>query len=285
MPKVCSVKTCRRNHDTKFKQCPHHREINRRARKKRKKKVKDVPPGHRRCRGPCDGVKPEDQFQRYKERNTELTAKCQTCRDSDARSAMNPNTNVGQCRQVWFQWKEGKICAHCDYSGRHIQADHCRDGKKVKEGSHYAWWACHGGPEAQQRELDDKCQPLCMFCHRVKNKEECGTTTKPSILRRRQIINDEKLRVGACETCDRTVTPENVEWFDWAHKDRATWVIRISKLVYKSEEYFQKQWPLERPKCKLLCCMCHKDETIEENKRDNLFAARNTKYNQGETKN
>ena len=102
---------------------------------------------------------------------------------------------------------------------------------------------------------------------------------------RNQIINKEKLRVGACETCGRVVTPENVvRWFKWAHRDRATWVnvfdwtltnpkgenglakcglVGIRTLVNNSEEYFQKQWPIERAKSKLSCYPCHQKETDE----------------------
>ena len=278
MPKVCSLKYCRRTHDTKFKTCPPCRELCRRRNVKFKSMVKHVPPGHRKCTG-CARVQPEDQFRRLISRQTKLTARCLACRDIQHRSDRNPNTKTGQCRQVWLQWKKDKICACCG-SGRHIQADHCRGGKKVKEGSDSAWWAGYSTPEAQQRELDDKCQPLCYFCHRVKNKKERGTCKRPRTLRKRKIINDEKLRMGACETCNRKVTPENVQGFDWAHRDRATRVIYISQLVNKSEEYFQTQWPIERAKCKLLCCMCHQDETTEENTRANLIAASNTKYNQ-----
>jgi len=206
--------------------------------------TKHVPEGHRKCAS-CTHVQLEDQFQSMHVRQTKLTACCLACRNSKHRSEINPNTSRGQCRQVWFQWKKGKVCAHCG-SGRHIQADHCKGGKKVHSCGDYAWWASNGGPEAQQRELDDKCQPLCMFCHRMKTKKERGTCKKPCVLRRQKIINDEKLHVGACETCNRTVTPENVQWFDWAHRDRATKTIHISKLVYKSEEYFQTQWRASR---------------------------------------
>jgi len=102
---------------------------------------------------------------------------------------------------------------------------------------------------------------------------------------RNQIINKEKLRVGACETCGRVVTPENVvHYFKWAHRDRATWVnvfdwtltnpkgenglatcglVGIRTLVNNSEEYFQKQWPIERAKSKLSCYPCHQKETDE----------------------
>ena len=282
MPKVCSHKKCRREHDTKFKTCPPCRELRRRRHKKFISMVKHVPEGHRECTG-CTRVQPEDQFRPLMARQTELTARCLTCRDSQRRSRMNPNTKTGQCRQVWFQWKKGKVCAHCG-TDRQIEADHCRGGKKVKEGSHFAWWASNGGPEAQQRELDDKCQPLCRFCHRMKNKKGGGTCKQASKLRMQKIIKDEKLRVGACETCGRKVTPDNTQCFDWAHRDRATKTICISALVNKSEEYFQTQWPIERAKCKLSCCLCHKDETDDENKRAYLIAARNRKYNQEETK-
>jgi len=275
MPKVCSRKTCRREHDTKFKLCPHHRELGRRSLKRRKNKSKHVPRGHRKCTN-CLRVQPEKQFQSMYVRRVKLTAWCLTCRDSNHRSERNPNTTTGQCRQVWFQWKKDKKCAHCG-TDRHVQADHCRGGKKVHICSDYHWWAGNGGPEALQRELVEKCQPLCMFCHRVKSNEERGTQKRPSYIRRRKIINDEKLRVCACETCDRTVTPKNVQWFDWAHRDRVTKTIHISALVYKSEETFQTRWPIERAKCKLLCCLCHQDETDDENTRANLIAASNIK--------
>lgn len=265
MVKTCR---CRRTHDTKYKTCPPCRESNRRSKKKRKNKVKYVPPGQRKCTG-CYHVQPEDQFRPLHARQTKLTALCQTCRNFRHRSEMNPNTIRGQCRQVWLNWRVSRCCAHCG-TDRHIEADHCRGGKKVWDCGDYTWWTSHGGPEAQQRELE-KCQPLCRFCHRVKSHEERGTQKRASILRRRQIVNDEKLRVGACETCDRTVTPENVQGFDWAHRDRATKTIAIGHLVYKTEETFQEQWPIERAKCKLLCCMCHRDETVEENKRDTLL--------------
>jgi hypothetical protein len=146
-----------------------------------------------------------------------------------------------------------------------LEADHL--GDKVYKCSNYAWWSWNGGPEALKKELE-KCQPLCRFCHSLKSKSERNTWNQPSIIRRQKIINNEKLRVGACEGgCGRVVTPDNVVAFDWAHKKRETKSCMISELVKKNEEYFQKQWPIERAKCKLLCCLCHRDETIEENKR------------------
>jgi hypothetical protein len=63
------------------------------------------------------------------------------------------------------------------------------------------------------------------------------------------------------------VTAENLPAFDWAHMDRSTKTTNISTLCSTSKKaYFKKQWPIERLKCELLCCMCHKTETDEENK-------------------
>lgn len=270
-PKKCSSNTCKRMHATTFKNCPRCREIARKSVKKRKRLAaqKIIPAGHRLC-AKCSRVKPEDRFESRHARRKEPTAWCRTCRDTDHRSQTNTDTKVGQCRQVWFDWRDSHTCAHCGET-RYIEADHLRgkrdpDTDYVHKCSDYTWWACHGGVPAQKKELK-KCQPLCKFCHRLKSKKERNSQRQASRIRRRKIVNAEKCRVGACERCNRRCTPENVVAFDWAHKDRATRTIYISQLVYKTEDYFQKQWPIERAKCKLLCCLCHKDDTDEENKR------------------
>ena len=268
--KKCSKKSCGQMHTTKYKSCPACRASSRKSMRKRKRLAaeQNVLDGHRLCTG-CLHIKPEDQFISRHARRKKPTVQCQQCRDILYRSSINPETCTGRCRQVWLDWKKDKTCAHCG-SSEAIEADHL--GEKVHECSHTCWWTCHGGPEALKKELA-KCQPLCMPCHRIKSKKERGVQTQPQILRLRKIINDEKIRVAACEcggawgVCGRKVTPENVQTFDWAHKDRATKTIKIANLVYKSEEYFQKQWPFERAKCRLLHSICHKAETAEENKR------------------
>ena len=269
-PKKCSKKKCSRMHTTKFKQCPTCLSSARKSLKKRKREADEqtVPDGHRVCTH-CLRIQPEDLFITYIARRKNLTNKCRLCRDSNRRSQTNPDTTTGECRKVWLDWKRDNTCNHCGSSDA-IEADHLRD--KIKACSCWKWWPSNGGPEALKRELA-KCQPLCLSCHRIKSKKERNTTQNPIRIRRQNIINAEKLRVGACEcggawgVCGRKVTPENVQTFDWAHKDRAIWTIQISKLVYKSEAYFQKQWPLERAKCRLLHSICHKAETAEENKR------------------
>lgn len=263
-PKKCSAIKCDRTHITKFKTCPKCREISRNCTRKRRRLAaqKRIPAGHRFC-SMCAKIKAEDQFQPRHIRRKKFTKHCRPCRDTQYIVQMNPDSTSGQCRQVWVDWKNSHKCAHCGESN-HLEADHLHD--KVHRCGDSYWWAWNGGVPALKMELR-KCQPLCRFCHRLKPKKERNSQEPSSHIRRRKIINDEKLRVGACERCNRQCTPENVQAFDWAHKNRATLTIHISRLVYKTEDYFQKQWPIERAKCKLLCCLCHRDETIEENKR------------------
>lgn len=274
--KKCSHHCCKRMHTTTFKTCPTCRTIRRNFKKKRRRLAAEqiIPDGHKFCRT-CLRIQSEDQFKSYVARRKKLNAMCRNCLSIQLRTQMNPETLTGQCRQVWLDWKKDKTCNHCG-SSEAIEADHLRgkrdvDSDYVHVCSDYHWWAWNEGPEAQKRELA-KCQPLCRPCHRLKSKKERGVQTKPCILRHQKIVNDEKLRVGACECgCERKVTPENVCTFDWAHKDRETRTIHISHLVYKTKGYFQKQWPLERAKCRLLHSICHKAETAEENKRKNKF--------------
>ena len=262
-PKACSHKRCKRTHTTKFKTCPTCREINRKANGKRKRKAAEesIPDAHKLCTQ-CLRIQPEDQFISKHARHNKLTAWCSTCRKSARRTQINPTTTSGKCRQVWQKWNSENVCAQCG-DARQIEADHC-SGNKVHGCSQYSWWAWHGGVEALASELA-KCQPLCMFCHRLKSDKERGTQTKRCILRKQKIINTEKLRVGVCQQpgCGRRCTAENSTAFDWAHKDRKTKTIDISQLTKKSKAYFDEHWLKERNKCRLLCCMCHRNETLK----------------------
>lgn len=260
-PKACRHNSCRRTHTTAFKMCPDCRERLRKSTRKRKLEAAEepVPDAHKLCAN-CSRIQPKDQFKSKHVRRKKLTALCLTCRESNSRAAINPTTKRGKCRQAWQNWKDEHVCAQCG-DARHIEADHFL-GNKVHQCSEYPWWARHGGTEALALELA-KCQPLCGFCHRLKSDKERGTEINRSKLRKRKIINAEKLQVGVCEDCGRRCTAENSVAFDWAHKNRETKTIAISKLVNKSEAYFAEHWLKEREKCRLLCCMCHKNETLK----------------------
>jgi len=249
-----------------------------RLKRKRAEMAAAAPPpaGFRRCTHPlCPRqVQPIDQFQSISVRRKTLTKWCKTCRDSQKRSAVNPTTKKGQCKVVWEEWQRSHICGKCG-TDNCIEADHIRNkahsrgdaGDKVHNCSDYAWWAWHGGPPALERELE-KCQPLCRSCHRLKSEEERNTWTRPSILRNRAIVNEEKLKLGCCLHCSRKVTLDTVCRFDFDHRDRSTWVINISQLVYKSKAFFDAHFPIEVVKCDLLCANCHFKKTKKERLSD-----------------
>lgn len=242
-----------------FNNCQQCRRARRESRKRKRATIPEIPDGHQHCTA-CWNVWPDDHFQGAHVGRT--TKNCQNCRSINQRQRESPNTAIHQCRQVWLDWKKAHRCKHCG-TNNHIEADHLRD--KVKNCSYYPYWASNGGTEALKAELA-KCQALCRFCHRLKSAKERGTNVQNRW--KRKIVNAEKLRVGVCQRgCGRKVTAENLPAFDWAHMDRSTKTTNISTLCNKSKKaYFKKQWPIERLKCELLCCMCHKTETDKENK-------------------
>jgi len=156
--------------------------------------------------------------------------------------------------------QECKDCGCKD--DRVMQADHL--GKKVDKVSTYAYWACHGGVEAMKKELKT-CQPLCISCHRMvtkKRKEEKrkkGTKLEPRYIRRRAMIDQKKLELGACnnKACKKRVTLDRACTFDFDHLEPEKLSIHISNIVNYNEKKFQHFFQTEIPKCQLLCCVCH----------------------------
>ena len=265
MVKVCSHHKCHRTHDTRFKKCPNCLERHRKSKKKRKaaaalQKCED---GKRVCSN-CFNEQDEDQFKPTRARQIGLTTKCKRCRGSIKRSQINTNTIVGQCRQIFIDWKKERVCLDCgldDY--RLIEADHKypRDSDhpdaKLHQCGDYHYWAHHGGPEALKKELKSKCEPRCRFCHRLKSKRDRNTVTTKCILQKRAIINAEKLKRGHCVHCQRKVTIHTVCGFDFDHLNLDEKRINLSRMVYKSWPYFNQYAYNEMAICALSCANCH----------------------------
>lgn len=265
--KKCSKRTCSRHHDTKYKTCEVCREINRRAHKKRKRLAAqlDVPEGTRLCKN-CSHFKPIDDFKPKVYRREKLTALCKSCRESISKSIRNPTTETGTCRAFWIEWKKQQICLDCGLKDwRVIEADHI--GTKINHVSETSYWTNHGGVEAMKQELKN-CQPRCKCCHRIITKirydlkrQSEGRKHDTTKKRRRDQINQIKLKIGACVVCDRKVTKETCVAFDFDHKDESKKVIRIANSVYKTEAVFQRTMREEIPKCTLKCANCHHIKT------------------------
>ena len=265
--KLCSIKSCNRHHDTKYKTCEVCREIVRRSRKKRKREVEKltVPEGKRLCKK-CSHFKPIDDFTSKVYRREKLTTLCISCREISSKAHKNPTTGTGKCRAFWIEWKKQQTCVDCGCNDwRVMEADHI--GKKVEAVGYYNYWAWHGGVEAMKKELK-QCEARCRCCHKIITKirndlkrESEGRKQKSTYKRRRDQIDQIKLTIGACVVCDRKVTKETCAAFDFDHKDESTLMIHISNSVYRTEAVFQRHFREEIPKCTLKCANCHHVKT------------------------
>jgi hypothetical protein len=257
--KSCS--SCKRPNGTTFRHCERCREYHRKVIRKIRNATPVCPPGQRHCKC-CGRIQPEDQFKPSVARRQTLTKRCQTCRQSLARTHVNPTTTTGKCRVRWEEWKAKNPCVVCgENDPQLIEADHLRD--KVHKCSSAMYWSNHGGVPALENELA-KCQSLCCWCHRLKSDRERRTTTNVTAVKRQAIINAEKLRRGKCLRCPRRVALETCVAFDFDHRDASTKVIDVSQLIKRSQAFFDQHIKSELKACDLLCCNCHKKKTINK---------------------
>ena len=210
----------------------------------------------------CKVTRDPSYFKSTYVRRSKLTTKCSICRNTQSRSVINPTTKAGKCRGVYQTWKSEHSCEHCGIrDSRLIEADHPKEFKKVHACGRYHWWSCNGGVEALKAELL-KCKALCRFCHALKSQAERQKWKRPDIIAKREIINAEKLKRGACLTCEKKVTLETACAFDFDHRNPETKRMRVAKMVLKSWDYFNAHCRNEIQMCQLLCTNCHKIKTF-----------------------
>lgn len=107
---------------------------------------------------------------------------------------------------------------------------------------------------------------LCVWCHRKETMDEnklLFTKVTPSTIKRKKnmkYINDIKLRLGQCETCNIKVTDETFSFFEFDHIDPSTKTGTISQMHWCKKEIINN----EIAKCRLLCCKCHRLHTINQ---------------------
>ena len=256
---------CKRPNGTTFRFCERCREIQRKHNRKIRDATPVCPPGQRYCTG-CGHIKPEDQFKSRHPRRQTLTKKCETCRQSLARTQNKPNDYHGQVQGAMgrVESEESMCCLWRDRSTANRSRPSPCD--KVHRCSNAFYWSNHGGVPALVKEFA-KCQSLCCWCHRLKSDRERGTQKQKSKINRQAIINAEKLRRGKCLRCPRLVTLETCCAFDFDHRDASTKVMKLSKFTHRSQTFFDQHIESELNACDLLCCSCHKKVTIARKKR------------------
>ena len=104
------------------------------------------------------------------------------------------------------------------------------------------FWDRNGGVEALKAELA-KCQPLCVWCHRVKSGVKPGPTQ----------VRHEKCKRGSCVNCGRQVTPKTAQMFDFVKRKGATGG-NVATMVFRGASPLEIE--MEMAKRKLLCCGC-----------------------------
>ena len=223
--------------------------------------VNDCPSRYIQCRH-CRAKKPIKEFKSKRCRRTTITKECLKCRQRFILNKHKEPTSLRHiCKQVFTEWKKTHPCTRCGETDiRLIEADHIAE--KTHRCGDYNWWSRRThGPNALRAELYDRCQSLCVWCHRMKSKEERRVDTRKNILQKRAIINNEKLRRGCCVTCKKKVTKETFHCFDFDHREEVYKVLKISSMVQRNWEYFNEHVYIEMDKCDIRCCSCHKLRT------------------------
>lgn len=206
-------------------------------------------------------------------------------------------------RAVLWELREGKTCAHCDHDQvRHLEFDHLDPTEKIQNVTSISnikklrteaakcqllciW--CHRvktaathparcvytkpAPDAEGRQCHGLlCQgQIRANEHFYLKKGKPGGCCKICKLFRCQQIRNERTAyvrnmklnvIKQCETCERKVEPGFEMCFDFDHIDQTTKSACISTMMTRS----QKMLDAELAKCRLLCCYCHKDHTVEQ---------------------
>ena len=267
MPKVCVKLTCKRLTQGKFKLCQRCRDRKNKWHRKRRERTAKATAreGYRYCRKCCRDF-PLTYFKSSHSRRKALTAWCATCRVNESKLQRKKTTKKGKCRKFFENWKKDKSCELCNYKGDNIEADHRPDrGKKIHNCGDYGWWAYKGSVPALEAELQ-KCRPLCRFCHRLVSQQERGTLKRPTMLKKKAYVNAIKLRIGECQLCKRKLEKEEECCaFDFDHLNAEVKQESIGNMVNSYPlKRFKQCIDSEIAKCRLICCMCHRDHTRKQ---------------------
>jgi len=225
------------------KMSPHHRGSSMQLRNLRKdlsNEQKNV------CFGPlCNGnIHTVESFTK----NSNLCKKCHRYRD-----IQYINKNNGRSDQrTRYLLRQGKSCEICGCSEPiMLEFDHLNPKEKNNGISRLS--------TTKILEEIKKVRILCIFCHRLHSKAQRGII---KITPKRQYVNEIKLSIGKCQSCNRLITPETTCCFDFDHINPDNKIMEVSQMVSKSYSY--QKINDEIKKCQMLCCYCHRRKTTKQ---------------------
>lgn len=195
-------------------------------------------------------------------RRKKLTVNCLKCRSNTSYTQRFSSSKSATCRQYYIDWQKQSSCVKCGATDV-IQADHIDPKLKTHSCSDYIFWSRKGGLQALKSELQ-KCQALCIMCHRLKTKHDNELTRtffRPCRTKRYDLINSEKLKRKFCHHCQLEVNFDNTVCFDFDHREEKNKLCSISDFVSKNQTYFDDNFQKELSKCDLLCARCHHKKT------------------------
>ena len=217
---------------------------------------------------------------------------CTMCRESNKKSAQNPNTIHGKCYWTAIALRTGD-CSVCGKCTNKLEYDHRPGEERVHAVLSTAYWAGHGGVDAMIKEAN-KCDPKCHDCHcdyetegkinhaihkrKYATLEEMPTTTRAEKIAKWQrgcvdekqtYVNNIKMGIGGCQKCPKRILGrEHCFMFEFGHWDATTKKCEVSQIA-ASHKTLKTAKPLldeEIAKCRLLCHDCHREETRARNK-------------------
>lgn len=105
----------------------------------------------------------------------------------------------------------------------------------------------------------EKCQLICLYCHvlvtKFRNDSVSKLQNKPSIILKRNYVNNIKRAIGRCTICNFFCN-ENLSYFEFDHLNPNLKSKNISTMVGRT--YTLHDIDKEIQKCRLLCKFCHR---------------------------
>lgn len=205
-----------------------------------------------------------------------------------------------KCKRVFLKKRDGTHgfitvnsmngVSRDDIEYRNMEFDHLTEEEQTTKFGKY-----HGPKKmgvakiysyASKKAEAKKCALLCLFCHKLKTKENWK---KPVHVGQREIekieyVKKRKIEVGACEMCGYIVDETNFSYYECDHIDPSTKRTEISRIAKGTSGLFTLNYLIEEMSgCRILCAFCHRIHSGKEHgKKFELI--RETKRNKSTTK-